>query len=88
MTEAEWLACDDPARMLRLHRTDCCGCLWMDNDDETVSLCVGSRPCPQCDNGPVRPRPVASNRKLRLWVCACARSYYWFDGLHERVDRL
>lgn len=73
MTEAEWLACLDPAAMLRLRRTDCCGCLWVDNGDGTVSLCGGQKPCGQCDNGPILPYTPFSDRKLRLFACACCR---------------
>ncbi len=51
MTEAEWLACDDPERMIRWLITDMHGGEWR----------------------PSRP----SDRKLRLFACACARSPGW-----------
>lgn len=73
MTEGEWLACANPAKMLAIRRTDCCGCLWFDNGDGTVSLAGGARPCGQCDNGPIVPYSPISSRKLRLFACAVHR---------------
>ena len=78
MTEHEWLTSEDPAAMLRLRRTDCCGCLWTDNGDGTTSLCIGAKPCGLCDNGTTLPCVPWSDRKLRLFACACAIANYGF----------
>jgi hypothetical protein len=76
MTESEWLGSNDPAAMLSIRRTDCCGCLWFDNGDGTVSLAGGAKPCGQCDNGPILPYSPISDRKLRLFACACCRQVW------------
>jgi hypothetical protein len=78
MTEQEWLASEDPAAMLRLvsgRRSNCCGCLWVDNGDETVSLAGGQRCCRLCDNSsPLAGySQVATARQLRLFACATWR---------------
>ena len=78
MTEHEWLTSEDPAAILRLRRTECCGCFWIYNGYGTVSLCRDCVPCGQCDNGPILPVTPFSNRKLRLWVEAC-RAYWQRD---------
>lgn len=71
MTEQEWLASVDPVAMLRVAAgrvSLCCGCLWADNFDNTMSM-AGTECCPRCDNAtPVEGyRRVASDRKLRLF---------------------
>lgn len=84
MTEAEWLACENPAAMLSLWRSPCCGCLWRDNGNNVVSLLPGAKPCGRCDNGPTNPVPLLSSRKLRLFAVALARQVW--DGRECEVD--
>lgn len=76
MTEAEWFTSEHPELMLSLHRTDCCGCWWTVNYDSSFSLCAGEKPCRQCDNGPVMPRSLFTDRQLRLFACACVRQVW------------
>src|SRR5262245_26506908 len=61
MTEAEWLACDNPLEMLEFMAP---GLLW----DEYQ--------CSNADATPVRQflRGKVTDRKLRLFACACCRS--------------
>lgn len=78
MNERAWLLSTDPRRMLRLATgrvSQCCGCIWCDNGDGTVSLADGQHACPQCDNAHPRQgyRAIAGPRKLRLFACACCR---------------
>jgi hypothetical protein len=56
MTEAEWLACDDPWRMLNEHQ-------WQ-----------------------LPPRPAFTDRKLRLFACACCRQV-WHQFTDPRSRR-
>jgi hypothetical protein len=80
MTEAEWLASEDPQALLRLaigRVSQCCGCVWCNNGDGTASMAVGQRCCPKCDNATPAAgcRAVASDRKLRLWFVAMIDAY-------------
>lgn len=94
MTEAEWLASNDPAAMLRLatgRRCATCGCLWCDNGDGTVSMARGQKCCRECDVATfdgTGPR-IVSDRKLRLFACACCRAYcldVWSPAIGGAVE--
>lgn len=76
MTEAEWMASGDLTAMRAIRRTACCGCLWFDNGNGAVSIAGGQKPCGQCDNGPILPETLFSERKMRLFTCAMARQVW------------
>lgn len=77
MNEYDWQTSTDPAAMFRLASgrvSLCCGCYWCNNGDGTWSLAEHPpKCCPKCDNArPVEGyRKIGSERKLRLWCCAC-----------------
>lgn len=92
MTEQDWLSSTSPKEMLRLTNgriSRCCGCIWCDNGDGTVSMGKGQKCCPKCDNAtPIEGyQQIGSNRKLRLFACACVRqSWHLFtDNLSRKV---
>lgn len=81
MTESEWPSSNDPMAMLRLATGKvslCCGCIWCQNTDGTLSLGIGQQCCAKCDNAvPTQGfKPIASDHKLLLFACACCRQVW------------
>jgi hypothetical protein len=77
MTESAWTVCMNPDAMLSIasgRRSNCCGCRWANNGNDTFSMLPGEQCCLRCDkllDGYTR---FASDRKLRLLSVAFSKT--------------
>ncbi len=80
----KWEKAKDPNELLDVLISPCCGCVWRDNFDGTISL-WNSRACVECDNGPRRPVRPFTSRQVNLFAAACLR---WADdsGIFDFVS--